>query len=245
MFIKVDLPEPDGPIIATKSPRSTCKSSSRRAKTAMSPCPYTLVNFVISITLSVIISPLHSGERPAVHGLRSVAPNLRIAGADNLSILQPGENFGADEVSQPTWTGRNSSSSFGPTTKTADCPGRDLSQRLYRNEQSVTRLASNDLHFCIHAEQQRRRVLGHVDAGPGLNRRCAVNLHERRFDARDLASVGVLGKASNTMLTGKAGHGGGNVKFLDPETNLPGSGICQADESVPLPLNRPAVQKRT
>ncbi len=37
MFIIVDLPEPDAPMIATKSPRSTVSDTPRRACTSMSP----------------------------------------------------------------------------------------------------------------------------------------------------------------------------------------------------------------
>src|ERR1019366_9146097 len=37
MFIRVDLPEPDGPMIATKSPRRICSETSSRPVTFMSP----------------------------------------------------------------------------------------------------------------------------------------------------------------------------------------------------------------
>jgi hypothetical protein len=37
MFISVDLPEPDGPMIATKSPRATDRLIPARARTSTSP----------------------------------------------------------------------------------------------------------------------------------------------------------------------------------------------------------------
>src|SRR5581483_10071375 len=40
MFINVVLPEPDGPMIATYSPRSTRSDTSRSASTRASPTPY-------------------------------------------------------------------------------------------------------------------------------------------------------------------------------------------------------------
>ena len=42
MFIIVDLPDPDGPIIATYSPRSTVRVIPRKAWTLMSPMKYVL-----------------------------------------------------------------------------------------------------------------------------------------------------------------------------------------------------------
>ena len=40
MFISVDLPEPDGPMIATNSPRIDGKVDAASAVTAASPSPY-------------------------------------------------------------------------------------------------------------------------------------------------------------------------------------------------------------
>ncbi len=37
MFISVDLPEPEAPMIATKSPRSTVSETPRSATTSISP----------------------------------------------------------------------------------------------------------------------------------------------------------------------------------------------------------------
>ena len=37
MFISVDFPDPDAPMIATKSPRSTTSVTPLRAKTSTSP----------------------------------------------------------------------------------------------------------------------------------------------------------------------------------------------------------------
>ncbi len=37
MLIKVDFPEPEGPVIATTSPRLTCRETPRSAWTSTSP----------------------------------------------------------------------------------------------------------------------------------------------------------------------------------------------------------------
>jgi len=39
MCMRVDLPEPDGPITATSCPERTSRSTPRRASTAVSPSP--------------------------------------------------------------------------------------------------------------------------------------------------------------------------------------------------------------
>ena len=49
MFIAVDLPEPDGPMMATNSPLPTLRSAPASACTAASPDPYTLVMAFSSI----------------------------------------------------------------------------------------------------------------------------------------------------------------------------------------------------
>src|SRR5690349_1706084 len=43
MLISVDLPEPDAPVIATNSPRAMSRSTPSRARTSVSPAPYTLL----------------------------------------------------------------------------------------------------------------------------------------------------------------------------------------------------------
>ncbi len=43
MFIIVDLPDPDGPMIATKSPAATSKSTPRKAWKLAAPEPKVLV----------------------------------------------------------------------------------------------------------------------------------------------------------------------------------------------------------
>src|SRR3977135_2395132 len=50
MFINVDLPEPDDPMIATYSPRSPVTDPPRRACTVASPSPYTFVTVRTSST---------------------------------------------------------------------------------------------------------------------------------------------------------------------------------------------------
>src|ERR1035441_7813066 len=48
---KVDLPEPLGPIIATRDPRSTARSMLLMASTSVAPSPYTFETFRSSSTL--------------------------------------------------------------------------------------------------------------------------------------------------------------------------------------------------
>src|ERR1035437_4500512 len=55
MFISVDFPEPEGPIIATKSPRSILSETSRRAGTLNSPMRNVLTRCSISMTLGLLI----------------------------------------------------------------------------------------------------------------------------------------------------------------------------------------------
>ena len=50
MFIIVDLPEPDGPMTATKSPAATSKSTPRSAWKLASPVPNVLVTPRSSMT---------------------------------------------------------------------------------------------------------------------------------------------------------------------------------------------------
>jgi hypothetical protein len=45
MFIKVDLPEPEGPMIATISPQAILSERPLRACTSTSPILYTFVRF--------------------------------------------------------------------------------------------------------------------------------------------------------------------------------------------------------
>ena len=53
MCIRVDLPDPDGPMIDTYSPGSIVNDTPRRAATAMVPVRYTLVTFSSSMTGSM------------------------------------------------------------------------------------------------------------------------------------------------------------------------------------------------
>src|SRR5439155_24821568 len=50
MFISVLLPDPEGPMMATNSPRRTSRSAPRRACTVVSPSSYTFVTPRIRIT---------------------------------------------------------------------------------------------------------------------------------------------------------------------------------------------------
>jgi hypothetical protein len=66
MFIRVDLPEPDAPMIARNSPRSTLSETFRRACTSTSPMRY--VFFSPSIWITADIGMLNA--RAAVQMMR-------------------------------------------------------------------------------------------------------------------------------------------------------------------------------
>ena len=53
-FISVDLPEPDGPMIATYSPRSIVNVTPRRARTFSSPTEYVFSMSRIPISIGFI-----------------------------------------------------------------------------------------------------------------------------------------------------------------------------------------------
>src|SRR4051794_36701666 len=53
MCMKVDLPEPDGPVTARNSPRSTSRLTPRSAFTSTSPTTYVLTRFLTEITASI------------------------------------------------------------------------------------------------------------------------------------------------------------------------------------------------
>src|SRR5690554_987747 len=55
MFIIVDLPEPDGPITATKSPSAIVRSMPFSASKAAAPWPYVLVTPSISMMGGALI----------------------------------------------------------------------------------------------------------------------------------------------------------------------------------------------
>jgi hypothetical protein len=48
--MSVDLPEPDGPMIAEKRPGGNATVTSSRARTAVSPVPYTLLACTVRAT---------------------------------------------------------------------------------------------------------------------------------------------------------------------------------------------------
>src|SRR5471032_2605189 len=52
MCMRVDLPDPDGPMTAVSRPRATSTDTSRRAVTAVSPSPYCRTTPVALITVS-------------------------------------------------------------------------------------------------------------------------------------------------------------------------------------------------
>src|ERR687887_1119703 len=71
--IRVDLPEPDGPMMAVNWPAGRSTETPSRARTAVSPCPYTLTRSTalaakrvrwLSISDELTSSPLLDGRGP-------------------------------------------------------------------------------------------------------------------------------------------------------------------------------------
>ncbi len=120
MFISVDLPDPDAPMIATKSPRSTVSETPRRACTSIVADRVGLDDLRAAMT-----------DRAPVPGARSGltgAPRAEAAAA---------EAAAATGRSRPPPNRRSSSSPWRPTTDTVGStttsptltPGQDLGRR--------------------------------------------------------------------------------------------------------------------
>ena len=73
MCMNVDLPDPDGPVTARNSPRSTSRSTPRNARTSTSPTTYVLTRFLTEMTVGM---NLPASSRPA-----ALTRHERIAGA--------------------------------------------------------------------------------------------------------------------------------------------------------------------
>src|ERR1043165_8869850 len=53
MCMNVDLPEPDGPVTARNSPRSTSRFTPRSARTSTSPTTYVFTRFLTEMTCGI------------------------------------------------------------------------------------------------------------------------------------------------------------------------------------------------
>src|SRR4051794_28015917 len=103
MCMNVDLPDPDGPVTATNSPRYTSSDAPRSARTSTSPTWYVLVrsrtemtsSFMVSLPSAVAASAESAGSaRPA---LRSHERITRVAGgARTCRRLGAGDHGGDD-----------------------------------------------------------------------------------------------------------------------------------------------------
>ena len=65
MCMKVDLPDPDGPVTARNSPRSTSKFTPRSALTSTSPTAYVLMRFLTEMTVGIVVTDPYPGRRHA------------------------------------------------------------------------------------------------------------------------------------------------------------------------------------
>src|SRR5207237_751502 len=102
MVSRLDLPEPLGPMIATSSPRSTDRSTSRSACTSVAPSPSLLHPCCISGN-ALTAPPPHRGPYPprgptpgGPHGLGTIGrrrqPLRQLVGAvvgDGVALLRP------------------------------------------------------------------------------------------------------------------------------------------------------------
>src|SRR6185369_7502787 len=79
MFIRVDLPDPDGPVIATSSPASIASVASRNASTVAAPSAYRRVSATVSISGS---------------GLRATRRSPSAAATASAAHVEPGRTLG-------------------------------------------------------------------------------------------------------------------------------------------------------
>src|SRR5262245_46900116 len=70
--MNVDLPEPDGPVTARNSPRSTSRLTPRKARTSTSPTTYGLTRFLTEMTLGIeLTGPVRRRRRNRRRGSRN------------------------------------------------------------------------------------------------------------------------------------------------------------------------------
>src|SRR5437870_3629240 len=65
MCMKVDFPDPDGPVTARNSPRSTSRFTPRNALTSTSPTTYVLMRFLTEMTVGIVVTDPVPGRRHA------------------------------------------------------------------------------------------------------------------------------------------------------------------------------------
>src|SRR5712691_5672969 len=82
MCMKVDLPEPDGPVTARNSPRWTSRFTPRSAFTSTSPTTYVLTRFLTAMTTAM------EGALPASAAGTAALRQQRISGS-RAAALRP------------------------------------------------------------------------------------------------------------------------------------------------------------
>lgn len=80
MCMNVDLPEPDGPVTATNSPRWTSRLTPRSAFTSTSPTMYVFTRLRTEMTVVNLVTFLGSWLRPSAISCQRSAPPRRKAG---------------------------------------------------------------------------------------------------------------------------------------------------------------------
>src|SRR5439155_25232238 len=86
MCIKVDLPEPDGPVTARNSPRSTSRFTPRSARTSTSPTTYVLTRFLTEMTWGIELPAAAAALKPAEVAASVAALLERIAGGTRRGV---------------------------------------------------------------------------------------------------------------------------------------------------------------
>src|SRR5438477_8987058 len=108
MFMSVDLPDPEGPMMATNSPRSTRRSTAVRAVTSSLPLPYVLptewrsMTGVEALVVCISVSPWSSlrgslsapAAEAAAAGSAEAAPAEAAATAESADGARPGPGVG-------------------------------------------------------------------------------------------------------------------------------------------------------
>jgi hypothetical protein len=104
MCIIVDLPEPEGPVMATNSPDSMRIDTWRRAATATGPCPYVFETCLSSIRGCGVAKRL--ATKPSATGAATARRSTAPAGKPKASILLVGARHRGAQVRK--YDGRSS-----------------------------------------------------------------------------------------------------------------------------------------
>src|SRR5690606_4621632 len=104
MFISVDLPDPEAPMMATNSPARMVRSTSRSTGTVISPAGYSRPRPFSSISGAPVMSaPISESHRRTAHraAARSASgPVRRLSGHHPVAFRQALDHFGIHPIVQ-------------------------------------------------------------------------------------------------------------------------------------------------